>query len=80
MKDASQKPRGRVLARPQFGGARLSASAGYCPHPSNPSPLTRILSKNQNSSKETNRTKAGKSRKVHGQEENLSNERREILP
>jgi len=31
------------LARPQIGWRRLSASTGYCPHPSNPAPLHCIL-------------------------------------
>ena len=31
------------MARPQIGWRRLSASTGYCPHPSNPAPLPCIL-------------------------------------
>ena len=35
------------LARPQIGWRRLSASTGYCPHPSNPAPLRALYSENK---------------------------------
>ena len=64
-KHAHHKTERPGLARPHIGWRRLSASTGYCPHPSNLSPLPNILQIISNWSIQENLQPVNRCRRSH---------------